>query len=108
MAPSTNAVAFGSGLNDRRPSHATSEHSMRSLLLLTVGGVLLAGCQGSPSSAGNSTANSEKPGAPTALKPADVKLTKGDEKALAAAVAAHKGQVVFVDYWATWCHSCVE
>jgi thiol-disulfide isomerase/thioredoxin len=43
-----------------------------------------------------------------ALAPADIKLVKADEKALEAMIAAHKGEVVFVDYWATWCPSCVE
>ena len=42
------------------------------------------------------------------LKPADIKLSTGDGKALEAMIAAHKGEVVFVDYWATWCHPCVE
>jgi thiol-disulfide isomerase/thioredoxin len=32
----------------------------------------------------------------------------GDEKKLAEILASHKGKVVFVDYWAIWCESCVE
>ena len=32
----------------------------------------------------------------------------GDEKKFAELLAAHKGKVVFVDYWAIWCEPCVE
>jgi thiol-disulfide isomerase/thioredoxin len=44
----------------------------------------------------------------SALAPANVNLVIGDAKALEARIAAHKGEVVFVDYWATWCLPCVE
>lgn len=71
--------------------------------------VLLAGCEaevvqvpprvGIMVSAGPSTKT---------FNPADMNVKVGDEQALAALIAQHKGEIVFVDYWALWCHPCVE
>jgi thiol-disulfide isomerase/thioredoxin len=77
--------------------------------LLTVAALLafcLTGCPDSsapntlPSTASSNTAS---PAAPT-----EVTLVTGDEKDLDALIAKHKGQVVFVDYWATYCKPCVK
>jgi len=43
-----------------------------------------------------------------AFNPDNINVKVGDESALAALIASHKGKVVFVDYWATWCEPCVE
>ncbi|MCE9528453.1 MAG: TlpA family protein disulfide reductase, partial [Planctomycetales bacterium] len=39
-------------------------------------------------------------------KPAPITLVPADEKDLAALIAKNKGNVVFVDYWATFCGPC--
>jgi len=74
--------------------------------LLVVGCAMVVGCMQpvySDVAAPTTTVDSDsKPGS------ADITLAIGDEKKFADMLAAHKGQVVFVDYWATWCESCVE
>jgi thiol-disulfide isomerase/thioredoxin len=83
---------------------------MRLFSLCAIAVLLLAGCEGGVPATSESDvpAPDSVPNNRTTLSPEDVNLVEGDEKKLDAMIAAHKGKVVFVDYWATWCHPCVE
>lgn len=80
--------------------------TMRTACVLVVAGVMAAGCQKSADSVFLVPVENVEPrDNPSG---ANISLAIGDEKKLAEMLAAHKGKVVFVDYWAIWCESCVE
>lgn len=92
------------------PMRLPTTRSVVFLGLTLAVGVLLAGCSETE------TSNHSKQTSPAARSDGyteadvarEITLRVTDERGLAEAIARHRGKVVLVDYWATWCMSCVE
>src|SRR4051812_23589359 len=84
------------------------ETVVRQLLIIAAGLTLFAGCEAEVVHVPpRVTTLVSAPPAKT-FNPADMNVKIGDEQALEALIAKHKGELVFVDYWALWCHPCTK
>ena len=67
--------------------------------------LLQSGCT-EPADQTTDAAAKHKNGQPVESKPAEVTLQPVDPKGYTAVLAKHRGKVVYVDFWATWCVPC--
>lgn len=77
-------------------------------LALAALAIVVAGCERPAPEAAPTKAGTPPAVSSTAPAPKEIQLTVVDRADYDRRLAAHHGQVVFVDFWATWCLPCVE